>query len=385
MLRTLAKLFERKSTVARPDPWLRDALGAPESWAGPTVTAENALQSSAVAACVRLLSESVASLPLFVYRRDGDDKAKAPDHPTYPILHDAPNDYQTAYTWRAQMMAHVLLHGNSYSLIDRDDSGRVRALWPLHPSNVTVKAVEGRLEFEVWQNGKRATYAPEDVLHVKGLTIDGIKGMSIISMARQGIALDAALTQHGAATFRNGGRPGLIIKTPAMLSGEARRQFQQSWADQFAGALRAGKTALLDGGLDVQTIQSSNDDSQFLQSRQFSVQEIARWFRVSAHLIGDPSRLAYASSEVEMLAFLQHSLRPWLVNIEAEINRSLLPARTQYFAEFSIDALQRADTKSRYESYALGIDKGFLTVEDVRRWENLPPLATATPEVTSAN
>jgi HK97 family phage portal protein len=115
------------------------------------------------------------------------------------------------------------------------------------------------------------------------------------------------------------------------------------------------------------------------------VQEIARWFRVSPHLIGDPSRLAYASSEVEMLAFLQHSLRPWLVNIEAEINRSLLPARTAYFAEFSIDALQRADTKSRYESYALGIDKGFLTVEDVRRWENLPPLATATPEVTSAN
>jgi HK97 family phage portal protein len=209
--------------------------------------------------------------------------------------------------------------------------------------------------------------------------------MSIIGMARQGIALDLALTQHGASTFKNGARPGVVIKTPAQLSNEARKQFVTNWSEQFAGALRAGKTALLDGGLDVQTIASSNDDSQYLQSRQFSVQEIARWFRVSPHLIGDPSRLAYASSEVEMLAFIQHSLRPWLVNIEAEINRSLLPARTQYFAEFSIDALQRADTKSRYESYAIGVDKGFLTVEDIRKWENLPPLLRTAPEVTSAD
>jgi HK97 family phage portal protein len=386
MLRTLAKLFERKSSLAeKPDPWLREALGGQESWAGPTMSAETAMQSSAVAACVRLLSESVASLPLFVYRRDGDDKRKAPDHPLYGTLHDQPNDYQSSYTWRAQLMSHVLLYGNAYSIIDRDDSNRVRALWPMMPGNVSIRAVDGRLEYEVWQNGKRETYAPGDILHVKGPSLDGIRGQSIIGMARQGIALDLALTQHGASTFKNGARPGVVIKTPAQLSNEARKQFVTNWSEQFAGALRAGKTALLDGGLDVQTIASSNDDSQYLQSRQFSVQEIARWFRVSPHLIGDPSRLAYASSEVEMLAFIQHSLRPWLVNIEAEINRSLLPARTQYFAEFSIDALQRADTKSRYESYAIGVDKGFLTVEDIRKWENLPPLLRTAPEVTSAD
>jgi HK97 family phage portal protein len=385
MLRKIAELFTRKSSIARPDPWLRDALGGQESWAGPTISAETAMQSSAVAACVRLLSESVASLPLFVYRRDGDDKAKAPDHPLYAVLHDAPNAYQTAFTWRAQMMTHTLLHGNAYSLIDRDDSGRVRALWPLLPANVNVRSNDGRLQYEVWNAGKRETYEPEDVLHVKGPSSDGIRGMSIISMARQGIALDLALTQHGASTFKNGARPGVVIKTPAQLSNEARKQFVQNWSEQFAGALRAGKTALLDGGLDVHTIASSNDDSQFLQSRQFAVQEIARWFRVSPHLIGDPSRLAYASSEVEMLSFLQHSLRPWLINIEAEITRRLLPARTAYFAEFSLDAMQRSDTKSRYESYAIGVDKGFLTVEDIRKWENLPPLLRTAPEVTSAD
>jgi HK97 family phage portal protein len=385
MLRKIAELFTRKSSIARPDPWLRDALGGQDSWAGPTISAETAMQSSAVAACVRLLSESVASLPLFVYRRDGDDKAKAPDHPLYAVLHDAPNAYQTAFTWRAQMMTHTLLHGNAYSLIDRDDSGRVRALWPLLPANVNVRSNDGRLQYEVWNAGKRETYEPEDVLHVKGPSSDGIRGMSIISMARQGIALDLALTQHGASTFKNGARPGVVIKTPAQLSNEARKQFVQNWSEQFAGALRAGKTALLDGGLDVHTIASSNDDSQFLQSRQFAVQEIARWFRVSPHLIGDPSRLAYASSEVEMLSFLQHSLRPWLINIEAEITRRLLPARTAYFAEFSLDAMQRSDTKSRYESYAIGVDKGFLTVEDIRKWENLPPLLRTAPEVTSAD
>lgn len=145
MLRKIAELFTRKSSIARPDPWLRDALGGQDSWAGPTISAETAMQSSAVAACVRLLSESVASLPLFVYRRDGDDKAKAPDHPLYAVLHDAPNAYQTAFTWRAQMMTHTLLHGNAYSLIDRDDSGRVRALWPLLPPNVSVRSTDGRL------------------------------------------------------------------------------------------------------------------------------------------------------------------------------------------------------------------------------------------------
>jgi HK97 family phage portal protein len=376
MIRKAIEYLLTKSGFARPEPWLRDTLGIQDTWSGAEISPENSLQSSAVAACVRLLSESVASLPLFVYRRTDDDKAKAPDHPLYAILHDQPNDYQSSYTWRAQLMTHVLLYGNAYSIIDRDDSGRVRALWPMHPSNVTVKAVDGRLEYEVWQNGKRATYAPEDVLHVKGPTIDGLKGMSIISMARQGIGLDQALAQHGASTFKNGGRPGLIVKTPQVLNNEARKQFVDAWSGQFAGALRAGKTALVDGGFDVQEIKSSNDDAQFLQSRQFSVQEIARWFRVSAHMIGDPSRLAYASSEVEMLSFLQHSLRPWLCNLEAEINRTLLPWRTSYFAEFSIDALQRADTKSRYESYAIGIDKGFLEVEDIRKWENLPPKRT---------
>jgi HK97 family phage portal protein len=249
----------------------------------------------------------------------------------------------------------------------------------MHPNTVVVKAVDGVLVYEIWNAGQRRRYAAEDVLHVKGPSLDGIRGLSIISMARQGIGLDLALAQHGATSFRNGNRPGIIITTPGTLNPTAKAQFLETWSGKFAGALQAGKAALLDGGMDLKTIPGSNDDAQFLGSRQFSVQEIARWFRVSPHMIGDPSRLAYASSEVEMLAFLQHSLRPWLVNIESEINRTLMRSST-FFAEFSIDALQRADTKSRYESYSLGLASGFLSVADIRRWENLPPLATPQPQ-----
>lgn len=375
MLRNLLNRWSRKSGLATPETWLKGVFGVEETYSGVEVTTERALTSSTVVACVRLLSESVASLPLHVYQRaEGGSKLKAPEHPLYSLLHDKPNAYQTSYVWRCQMLAHVLLHGNAYSVIERNAQGRIVGLWPVDPGAVTVRNKDGELVYEVWAGGERRQFYYGEVLHVRGPSLDGITGMSIIKLARQGVGLDLAMTQHGASLFKNGARPGLVLKHPEKLNDVSRDNLRTSFAERFAGALNSGKVFVLEGGLEVQTLGFSSDDAQFLQSRQFSVQDLCRFFRVPPHMVGDPTRLAYASSEAEMLSFMQHSLRPHLVNVEAEINATLFPDRTRYFAEFDANAIARGDQATRYESYSKGLAAGFLTVADVRAWENLPYL-----------
>lgn len=361
--------------LAQPPRWFREALGVEETYAGVEVSASTAMHSATVAACVRLLSESVASLPLFTLRRVGESKVKAPEHPAYRLLHDRPNEYQTSYLWRQVAMSHVLLHGNSYSLIERGASGELRALWPIDPARVTVRAEGGGIYYEIG-GPQKLTVPYADMVHFRGPSLDGITGVSIISMARQGIGLDLALTQHGAAIFKNRARPGLIVKTKNMLSDTARGA-KERWLREFTGSLNAGKSVILEGGLELENGQQgySNQDAEFLGSRGFTVQEICRWFRVPPHLIGDPTRLAYASSETEMNAFLVHTLRPWLVNLEAEINFKIFDGDgEQHFAEFAADGIARGDQAARYESYRVGIEAGFLSVADVRRIENLPAI-----------
>ncbi len=362
------------STLRNPQPWLRDVFGAEETYAGVDVTPEGAMAVSAVCACTRLLSESVASLPLFVFRHTDNSKAKAPEHPSYGCLHDSPNDYQTSYQWRAQAMMHVLGWGNAYSVIERDSSGAVRKLWPLLPDSVTVKTDNDRITYEYHRGGSKQTFEYSDVLHFRGPSLNGVTGLSIISMARQGIGLAIAQDLHGATLYKNRARPGVVLKAPQRFTEGQRKNFVESFNRDFAGAMNSGKMLLLEGGIEFDTIGFSPEDSQFLQSRQFSVQEIARWFRVSPTMIGDLSRSTYSNSEQEQLAFLQHSLRPWLCNFEAEMNLKLFPARTQFFCEFDMAALQRADQATRYTAYSTGLAAGFLTVADVRRWENLPEL-----------
>ena len=374
MIRELWRRFVTKETsgLMQPARWLRDTLGVEETHSGVEVSPEGSLSCSTVAACVRLLSESVASLPLHVYRRDGERSEKATDHAVYTVLHDSPNDYQTAFMWRSQAMMHVLLRGNSYSLIERTSDGSVGALWPIPPTAITVEVADGRLVYHHFGAGERRTYEPGDILHFRGPSIDGVTGLSIVGMARQGIGLALAQDRYGASMFKNRARPGLVVKSPQMLGPEARADARE-WLKSFEGAINAGKSFVLEGGWDIATVGFSAEDAQYLESRQFAVQEICRWFRVPPHLVGDPTRLAYASSETEMLAFVSHTLRPWLVNLEGEMNSKLFRRRA-HFAEFDTNGLARGDQASRYESYSKGLAAGFLTVADVRRWENLPEL-----------
>jgi HK97 family phage portal protein len=374
MLRKLFNRLTRKSGLARPDKWLKDTLGVEESWAGVEITAEGALASSTVAACVRLLSESVASLPLHVYRRTENGKVRAADHPLYSLLHDKPNAYMTSYTWRAHMMTSVLLTGNSYNVIERDLQGRIIALWPLNSRDVTLKAEDGNLFYEVYTRGERRRYDFAEVLHVKGPSLDGLTGLSIIKLARQGIGLDLAQTQYGASLYKNKARPGLILKAPQSLGPDSKDKLRDAFSEKFSGALNAGKVVVLEGGMEIDKVGFSADDSQWLQSRNFSTEDVARWFRVSPHMIGSPTRLAYASAESEYVAFLTLTLSPWLVNIQSEINCTLLPDRTTFLVEFDPNGVSRGSQSERYANYekGLGGPNPWLTIADVRASENLP-------------
>ena len=374
MIRKLINRFIQKSGVATPDKWLTDSQGVESSWSGVEITSEGALASSTVTACTRLLSESVASLPLHLYRRTANGKERATDHPLYKILHDKPNKYQTSYNWRAHMMTSVLLTGNSYSVVESDLQGRIIALWPLDSSRVTIKAEGGELFYETRIGGEPRRYGYGEVLHVRGPSMDGIVGLSIIKLAKQGIGLDLAMAQHGSSYFKNNATPQAYIAAPNSLGEPAKFQLLDYMAQRFGGAKNAGKLGILDGGMEIKTVTFSPEDSQFLQSRQFSVAEICRYFKLSPHLVGDPSRTAYNSSELEYNAYLVHSLSPWLVNIQSEINCTLLGDDAEYLAEFDPNGMARGSQVERYAAYekGLGGPNPWLTVADVRAAENLP-------------
>jgi HK97 family phage portal protein len=371
-MRIVEYIKKQFSNLSRPQRWFKDSLGIQETVAGVDVSVESSLGVAEVLACTRLLAESVASLPLHTFKRTTRDKERDTSHPLYKILHSQANTYQTSFTWRSQAMGHTLLRGNSYSLIDRDDSGQVVALWPLLPENVTVETKGGEISYTYFHLSNRQTYDFNQILHLKGFSLNGITGLGLIDLARQSIGLSMVQLQHAASSFKNKARPPFALKSPGKLSQEARILARESFADNFAGALNAGKTPILDPGWELQQLGGFNaEEAQLIQSRQFSVQEISRFFRISPSLIGDLSRSTYSNIESEMLSFLIHSLRPWLVNFEQEFALKLF-SDDQHFAEFDISGIARGDQAARYEAYSKGIAGGFLTVADIRRWENLP-------------
>jgi HK97 family phage portal protein len=356
-----------------PDRW----FAGEQSWFGRTaagipVTPEHSLTCATVSACVRLLSSSVASLPCYVYRDTGRSKLKAPEHKLWSILLEQPNDYQTGFAFWQHVMAHCLLEGNLYAYIQRNDQGDVTGLWPLRRGTVVVEVNNGLPEYHYVWGDTKTIYSREEILHFKNLSLNGFVGMSTLQMAREGIGEALAQSTHAASLFRNRARPGLAVKFPAFLTPQQRQYIAESFKVNFDGAINAGKTAVLEGGVDLAPVGFTNEDSQFMESREFSVREIARWFGVPAHLVGDVTRTSYNSSEMEMLNFLMHSLRPWLVNLESEVNSKLFPSRTQFFARFDSTALARSDMSSRYSSYSQALASGWMTIADVREAENLP-------------
>lgn len=348
------------------------------SASGAVVTTSTALSVAAVWACVRVLSESVAQLPIILYRRDGNFKERATEHPLYSLLHTAPNPEMTAYHWKQTMMVHLATHGNAYSEIEWGSDGYPVALWPLRPDRTTPVRVEGVLVYDVeLPDGKMVRLPAHRVLHIPGLGFDGTVGYSPIKVHRDTIGLTMATQEFGSRFFSNGARPGLILKHPATLSDDGARRLKETIEGAYTGLSNAHRAMILEEGMDIDTVGIPPDAAQFLETRQFQIADIARIYRVPPHMIQDMGRATWANTEEMAEEFVRYTLMPYMKGIEETIGLKLLvrDERDTYFPEFLVDSLLRANTEQRYSAYATGVQSGFLTVNEVRAKENLNPIA----------
>lgn len=354
-------------------------LGGGPTYAGPSVTEDNAMRSGVVYACIRIISESIASLPLILYRQSGRAKERATNHALYTILHDLPNPEQTALEWRELMLAHCLLRGNGYSEKEFDSFGRVVALWPLNPAKMedVRRGDDGQLTYfyRTPDNVLRAIPAYR-IHHLRGLG-NGIVGYSPVMWAgRQAIGLALGAEEFGARFYSNGTNLGTVLKVPGKLSPAAYARLQQSFENSSQGLSNAHRMKILEEGMDVAKVGIPPDEAQFLETRKFQVTEIARIFRVPPHMLADLERATFSNIEHQSLEFVMHTLRPWLVRHEQAIYRDLLTLqeRKTLFAKYVVEGLLRGDVASRYAAYASAISAGHMTRNEARELEDRNPL-----------
>lgn len=376
--RWIGGLFEKRATFDQAFFDLIDINGGP-THAGVSVTPGNAMRSTAVYACVRIISESIASLPLVLYQRQGRNRNRATSHPLYGLLHDLPNPELTAMEFREMMLAQVLLWGNAWAEKEIDRSGRVRALWPLRSGQMeTVERHEDGLWWGYRLPGGQLVWLPAYRLHhVRGLTPDGVWGYSAIrEFARNAIGLSLATEEFGSRFFSNGARPGGYLKHPSRLSPGAYERLKRSFAEDHQGLSNAHRWKILEEGMEVTAIGIPPNEAQFLETRKFQISEIARIFRVPPHMLADLERATFSNIEHQSLEFVIHTLRPWLVRHEQAIYRDLLSEaeRRSHFAKHSVDALLRGDTATRYQAYTTGITTGFMTRNEARELEDWNPI-----------
>lgn len=340
---------------------------------GIDVNEHRALSLSTVYACVRVIAETVAALPGYIYREKPDgSKAMAKGYPLYDLIHNGANPMMNSFVWRELVMIQLLLWGNSYNKIEENADGSIY-LWPLQPEYMTVDTSTGKLLYVYKAPMQERTYQNDEIFHIKGLTLDGYRGQSVISYARNSVGLGLATEEYGGKWFGNGARPGGIIENPQNLSAEAMLRLRRGFEDRHGGIDGAHRVAVLQGGATYKQIQIAPNDSQFLQTRAFQVEEICRWFRVSPRKIMHPQGGATSIEEAGM-EFVQDSIQPWCYRLEAAFKDQLLGLDSKYFVEFDLDALQRGNITARYNSYALGTQWGFLVADDIRKEENLEPL-----------
>jgi HK97 family phage portal protein len=349
---------------------------------GMQVSPESALQLSAVYACVRIISETLASLPLIIYRRLPDGgKERATEHPLYEPLHDKPNIYQTSMEFIEMMQGHLELRGNAFARILPGPRGAVDQLIPLHPDRVNVfRLPNGRLRYQVreWYTGAVQNYAMEEIFHVRGLSSNGMVGMSPIAVQREVIGTALAQQEYAARFFANDSQPRGILQHPAKLSQEAYDRIKKSWQEAQTGGNRH-KAALLEEGMEYKALSLNNVESQFMQARQYSRSDIAGFFRVPLHKIGDLSKSAFSNIEQQAIEFVTDCIRPRAVRWERRIACDLiepldLADGEEYFCEFLLDGLLRGDIKSRYAAYGIARLNGWFSVNDIRRKENENPI-----------
>lgn len=347
--------------------------------AGKTVTERSAMQMTAVYSCVRVLAEAVAGLPIHLYIKEDGGKDKATKHPLYHLLHDEPNLEMTSFIFRETLMTHLLLWGNAYAQIIRNGKGEVVALYPLMPNRMSVdRNSSGQIEYtyqmstdEANYEGGTVTLRASDVLHIPALGFDGLMGYSPIAMAKNSIGLAMATEEFGSKFFANGATPSGILEHPTTLNNPER--VRESWNAAFGGSSNANKVAVLEEGMKYSPISVSPEEAQFLETRKFQINEIARIFRVPPHMIGDLEKSSFSNIEQQSLEFVKYTLDPWIVRLEQSLMRSLLTAseKEKYFIQFNVDGLLRGDYESRMAGYATARQNGWMSANDIRQLENL--------------
>lgn len=356
------------TSLSNPAEWL---FADNKSKTGISVTENSAMQLSAVFGAVKVISETIASLPWSVKRTQDDIVLNASDHPINTLIQD-PNSMMTNFTFREVCQAHLCLHGNAYIIIKRDSSGQAVRLIPVHPDRVEIKMYN---EEKFYTIDKKETFDDNEMIHILGLSFDGIVGKSVIESARESIGLGLAADRFGGSFFGNGANISAVLTHPGRLSDEAYKRMIRSWHQRNAGLDNSHKTAILEEGMKVEKMSISPSDSQFLQTRQFSVEDIARFFRIPLAYLGSlENSSTRANIEEQGIQFQRNTILPWVKRWESELNKKLFMNDKSHYIRFNMEGLLRGDLKSRYESYTKARNWGWLSANDIRRLESLPPI-----------
>lgn len=352
---------------------------------GKPVNERTAMQTTAVYACVRILAEAVASLPLHVYEyQDDGGKKLVHDHPLYYLLHDEPNPEMTSFVFRETLMSHLLIWGNAYAQIIRDGAGRVLGLYPLLPDKMDVQRDDrGNIYYVYSRNSDEnpmfkeygdIRLKAEEVLHIPGLGFDGLIGYSPIAMAKNAVGMTLACEEYGASFFANGANPGGVLEHPGVLKDPSK--VRESWNSVYRGVNNAHKIAVLEEGMKYQQIGIPPEEAQFLETRKFQINEIARLYRIPPHMIGDLDKSSFSNIEQQSLEFVKYTLDPWVIRWEQSLQRSLLlpGEKGKYFIKLNVDGLLRGDYQSRMNGYAVGRQNGWFSANDIREMENMNPI-----------
>jgi HK97 family phage portal protein len=356
-----------------------DELAEFASDRGERVTPELAMKTSAYMACARVVAETVASMPLHVYRRTSDtENERARNLPLYNVLARRPNRWQTRYEWVEQMCLHLGFYGSAYNLKVPGEFGSVSELHPLHPSGMKVEQADDKSLTYLYRdpkNGRQVVYRDDQIMHVRWLSFDGVNGAVPVEIGKDAIGLARSLEQYASTFYRNNAQPGVLLHTDQALPREVREQLREQWESVHRGPSKAGRTAILSNGLKADTISATNQESQLAELWMQALLAVCRIWRMPPHMVQELGRATWGNLASEMVSFEKFTIAPWLRRIEGAIERDVLPAvGPEYYAEFLVEGLLRSDITTRYQAYEIALRNRWMTVDEVRQKENLGPL-----------
>lgn len=379
-------LLEQRSDESMAGLITRNSLNSISTNSGVSVTPDNSLQLTAVSACVRVLSETLAMLPLHIFKNisGGNGREKAINHYLYPLLASKPNPEMSSFDFRDTLCGHMAQWGNAFSYIDYDKlTGNIKGLWPLMPDTTTVwreantRKVWYAIQMHASMGGGYEWHPADEIWHLRIFSKDGLTGRSFIRTHKEALGISMATEAFGAKFFGNGSRPGIVLQYPGKFTDEvALENIRESWINQHEGIENAHRVAILEEGMELKEVGIHPDEAQFLETRRFQAEEIARIFRVPPHMIGILDKATFSNIEQQSIEFVTRTMMPWIVNWEQSIvNNLLTPTEARvYYPKFILDSLLRGDTLSRYQAYGLGRNGGWLSANDIRALEDMNPI-----------